>query len=94
MGHPLFISTGFTQQSGVFSISKPDELLTQKFIDAMPGKYRLIDINLNSENIIATPHFYIKIICLTSTMTMIFSEKIIAVQQQEMLTKQLIQALL
>ena len=40
----------FTQQHGIFSSSYLNEEIVQKFIDAIPKKYRLTEIRLNSYN--------------------------------------------
>jgi len=40
----------FTQQLGVFSQGKLTEEITNHFLEAIPEKYRLIEINLNSFN--------------------------------------------
>ena len=41
----------FTQQLGVFSNQKNiTEKTIQEFLDAIPGQYRLIEIQLNTEN--------------------------------------------
>lgn len=40
----------FTQQLGVFSINKIDKSLIKSFIDAIPKKYKFIEINLNKYN--------------------------------------------
>ncbi len=47
----------FTQQSGIFSINKTGESLIKNFLNAIPDKYRFIEINLNAENSLATPSF-------------------------------------
>jgi hypothetical protein len=47
----------FIQQSGIFAIDKTDESLIKNFLNAIPDKYRFIEINLNAENIIAAPSF-------------------------------------
>ena len=40
----------FTQQLGVFSVNKLDEEIVQKFIDAVPEKFKYFEINLNTFN--------------------------------------------
>ena len=40
----------FIQQSGIFAIDKTDESLIKSFLNAIPDKYRFIEINLNAEN--------------------------------------------
>ncbi|MFY7732266.1 MAG: hypothetical protein ACOVSR_02200 [Bacteroidia bacterium] len=40
----------FTQQLGVFSKNESQALLVQDFLNAIPSKFKLIDINLNEEN--------------------------------------------
>jgi hypothetical protein len=40
----------FTQQLGVFSRSILSQETVQRFLDAIPGKFKFIDINLNSFN--------------------------------------------
>jgi hypothetical protein len=40
----------FTQQLGIFSSNKIDNLLIESFIHAIPSKYRFIEINLNKYN--------------------------------------------
>ncbi len=43
----------FTQQLGIFSRSILSEETVHRFIDAIPGKYKFADINLNSFNQLA-----------------------------------------
>lgn len=43
----------FTQQLGVFSALPISEALTEQFINAIPAKFRLVDLNLNLENSIS-----------------------------------------
>ena len=40
----------FTQQLGVFSRLETPDFIVQKFIDAIPSKYKFIDINFNEDN--------------------------------------------
>jgi hypothetical protein len=40
----------FTQQLGVFSKKESQALLVQEFLNAIPTKFKLIDINLNEDN--------------------------------------------
>jgi hypothetical protein len=40
----------FTQQLGVFSKNESQALLVQEFLNAIPSKFKLIDINLNEDN--------------------------------------------
>jgi hypothetical protein len=44
----------FTQQLGVFSQSILSKETVQRFLDAIPGKFKFIDINLNSFNPLKT----------------------------------------
>jgi hypothetical protein len=47
----------FTQQLGVFSISKLQDDKVEKFINAIPTKFRFIEINLNKYNNIKNSNF-------------------------------------
>ncbi len=44
----------FTQQLGIFSSQKLSEEIVRAFIDAIPEKYRFIEINLNKFNVISS----------------------------------------
>jgi len=48
------------QQLGVFSKDKIEENLVQEFINAIPKKFKLIDVFLNSENTITSKHITIR----------------------------------
>lgn len=47
----------FTQQLGVFSTQKTDKILVDTFLDAIPDKFRLIDMKLNIGNVIKNTQF-------------------------------------
>lgn len=49
----------FTQQLGIFGPGKCDSTVVNKFLEAIPGKYRLINIRLNENNYADTgPYTY------------------------------------
>lgn len=47
----------FTQQLGVFSEYIPDEKTLHAFLDAIPSRYRFIEINVNCHNPVRHPSF-------------------------------------
>ena len=49
----------FTQQLGVFSKQKLSEVQIQNFLNAIPGKFKLIEIQLNHQNKISKSDFKI-----------------------------------
>lgn len=49
----------FTQQLGIFSRSPLDEETTNGFLEAIPDRYRLIEISLNSQNRVSARGFSI-----------------------------------
>ncbi len=51
----------FTQQLGVFSVKKLTQDITNVFIEAIPSKYKLIEINLNTFNKFSTNSFRSKL---------------------------------
>ena len=40
----------FVQQLGVFSVNNSNEDLVQQFMNAIPDKYKFVEINLNNDN--------------------------------------------
>jgi len=50
----------FTQQLGVFSRLKTDEILVDTFLDAIPDRFRLIDMKLNIGNTTKNTQFNFK----------------------------------
>jgi len=50
----------FTQQLGIFSRSPLDEENANRFLTAIPSRFRLIEISLNSRNKVSAPGFSIR----------------------------------
>lgn len=50
----------YTQQLGIFSIQILTKEIVHHFLDAIPNKYKIIDINLNTHNKIDTKNLRIK----------------------------------
>lgn len=55
MGVDYLFQPNFTQQLGVFSRNHLTESLVQEFLEAIPKKYRFIEINLNTHNTVKSP---------------------------------------
>lgn len=53
----------FTQQSGVFSAGKITEELVSQFLENIPERFKLIEINLNTENEYSGNRFSVKKKC-------------------------------
>lgn len=58
---PYLYQPYFTQQLGVFSTKKPDSDKVEKFLNAIPEKYRFIEINLNILNKLDSDYFKKKV---------------------------------
>ena len=50
----------FTQQLGLFSLQKISEQKVHDFFEAIPKKYKIIEINLNTGNLFTSNDFFIK----------------------------------
>jgi hypothetical protein len=50
----------FTQQLGIFSLTNISEQKVSDYIEAIPKKYKIIEVNLNTENSFSSKNFSIK----------------------------------
>lgn len=61
-GISYLFQPNFTQQLGIISQDKMDSSIVESFLNAIPKKFRLVEINLNTNNIIceSKKHTFIK----------------------------------